>query len=103
MDRLPVVKALLSGGADILLARRNNGQLPIHAGSGEESEVAKYLLQQLYAMARRLPLHDLVEDLTWIGDPDSIGAPPLRFALEANLLGTDDVVEIIEYLVDQNL
>jgi ankyrin repeat protein len=28
--------------------------------------------------------------------------PPLRAALHRNVLGTDDVVEIIEYLIDQN-
>jgi hypothetical protein len=43
-----------------------------------------------------------LKDLTWIGNPDSIDDPPLRFALDENVLGTDDVVEIVEYLVDQN-
>jgi ankyrin repeat protein len=66
------------------------------------SEVAKYLLQQLYATTRRLPLHEIVEDLTWIGSPYSIDAPHLRAALRRNVLGTDDVVEIIEYLVDRD-
>jgi ankyrin repeat protein len=37
-------------------------------------------------------------DLTWIGNPN-ITSPPLRLALHRNVLGTDDVVEIIEYLV----
>jgi hypothetical protein len=65
--------------------------------------VSKYLLQELYATTRRLPLHELVEDLTWIGDPHSIDAPPLHQALHRwNMLGTDDVVEIVEYLVGQN-
>jgi ankyrin repeat protein len=101
---LPVVKALLRGGANIL-ARNNDGQLPIHrAVSGEESEVAKYLFQELYATTRRLPLHELLKDLTWIGNPNIITAddPPLYLALFWNVLGTDDVVEILEYLVDQN-
>jgi ankyrin repeat protein len=98
----PVVKALLSGGANILSAN-NQGLLPIHlAVFQEEAEVAKYLLQHFYATTRRLPLHELLEDIKWIGYPNSVGAPPLRFALHRNVLGTDDVVEIIEYLVDQN-
>jgi hypothetical protein len=45
-----------------------------------------------------------LEDLTWIGNPDSTSSdvPPLRAALGSNVLGTDDVVEIFEYLVDRN-
>jgi ankyrin repeat protein len=42
-----------------------------------------------------------LEDLTWIGNPN-ITNPPLRAALDRDVLGTDDVVEILEYLVDQN-
>jgi ankyrin repeat protein len=100
--RLPVVKALLSGGANILAAI-NNGRLPVHeAVRKRKSAVAKYLLQQLYATTRRLPLHELVEDLTWIGDRKSRDAPSLRAALDDNVLGTDDVVEILEYLVDRD-
>jgi ankyrin repeat protein len=99
---LAVVKALLSGGANILAAN-NDGRLPVHeAFSRRNSAVIKCLLQQLYATTRRLPLHDLVEDLTWIGNADSRDAPPLRTALHQNVLGTDDVVEILEFLVDQN-
>jgi ankyrin repeat protein len=100
---LAVVKAMLSSGANILAAN-NEGHLPIHdAVSQGRSTVAKYLLQQLYATTRRLPLHELVEDLTWVGDPDNIaGVPPLRNALHLNVLGTDDVVEILEFLVDRN-
>jgi ankyrin repeat protein len=41
-------------------------------------------------------------DLTWIGNPDSFGAPPLLEALHQDVLGMDDVVEIIEYLVDRD-
>jgi ankyrin repeat protein len=97
---LPVVKALLSGGADIL-ACDIYGQLPIHvAVSRRRSAVAKYLLQQLYATTRRLPLHELLEDLTWIDNPANV--PPLRAALDEHVLDTDDVVEILEYLVGQN-
>jgi ankyrin repeat protein len=99
---VPVVKALRSGGADILAAN-NAGRLPIHDAVGQgHSAVAKYLLQEFYARTRRLPLHKLLEDLTWIGDPDSRDYPPLRTALHGNVLGTDDVVDILEYLVGQN-
>jgi ankyrin repeat protein len=102
-DHLPVIKALLRWGANILAAN-NNGRLPLHlAVSWQNSAVAKYLLQMSYATTRRLPLHELVEDLTWIGDPiidDS--APPLRTALHKDVLGMDDIVEILEYLVSQN-
>jgi hypothetical protein len=60
--------------------------------------VSKYLLQQFYATTpRRLPLHELVEYLTWIGNTYSnSSAPPLRAALHQNVLGTD------EYLVGPN-
>jgi ankyrin repeat protein len=56
----------------------------------------------MYATTRHLPLHELLEDLTWIRNPNSSDAPPLRAALDRNMLGTDDIVGIIEYLVDQN-
>jgi ankyrin repeat protein len=102
---LPVVKALLSGGANIL-AINNEGQLPVHkAVRFRKPAVAKYLLQHFYATTRRLSLHELVEDLTWIGDPYStgiVGTPPLRAALHLDMLDTDDVVEILEYLVDRD-
>jgi ankyrin repeat protein len=102
-NRLPVVKALVSAGADILVAN-NEGLLPVHRAVGQgHSEVSKYLLQMLYATSRRLPLHELVEDLTWIGYPNMYdGAPPLFAALHQNVLGTDDVVEILEHLVDRD-
>jgi ankyrin repeat protein len=101
---LPVVKALVSGGADIL-AVNNNGTLPIDRAVSEgHSAVAKYLLQELYAKTRHLPLHKLLEDLTWIGNPSSrdLDYPPLRSALIHDVLGTDDVVEILEFLVGHN-
>jgi ankyrin repeat protein len=99
---LPVVKALVSSGADIL-AVDNYGRLPIdEAMRYRKSEVSKYLLQHFYATTRRLPLHELVEDFTWIGNPRNKDAPPLRKALHQNVLRTDDVMEILEYLVDQN-
>jgi ankyrin repeat protein len=96
---LVIVKALLSGGANILAAD-NQGRLPSdRAVRYGRSAVAKYLLQELYATTRRLPLHELVEDITWIGNS---GVPRLHDALRRNVLGTDDVVEIIEYLVGRN-
>jgi ankyrin repeat protein len=67
-----------------------------------KSEVAKCLLQELYATSRRLPLRQLLEDLTWIGDSDSSDAPPLRAALHKNVLGADDVLDILGHLVGQN-
>jgi ankyrin repeat protein len=101
-DHLPDVKALLSGGANIPAAD-NEAELPVHVALHRgNSEVSKYLLQHFYATIRRLPLDGLVEDLTWIGNPNSSGAPPLRAVLHRNVLGTDDVVEILESLVDQN-
>jgi hypothetical protein len=65
--------------------------------------VATFLLKQLYLTTRRLPLHELLlEDLTWIGDPKSSGSPPLRAVLHQDALGTDDIVEILEYLLGIN-
>jgi ankyrin repeat protein len=100
---LPVVKALLSGGANILAAN-NHGRLPVRFAVRRfgSSEVAKCLLQQMYATTRRLPLHQLLKDVTWIGNPNSSVVPSLRAALDQNVLGTDDVVEILEYLVDRD-
>jgi ankyrin repeat protein len=101
-NHLVIVKALVSGGANILAAD-NAGHLPIHeAVFNGNSAIAKYLLQELYTTTRRLPLHELLEDLTWIGDPDSGDIPPLCSSLNRNVLGTNDVVEILEYLVRQN-
>jgi ankyrin repeat protein len=98
-----VVQALLSGGANILAAD-NDGILPVHFAVRRfgSSAVAKCLLQQMYATTRRLPLHELVEDLTWIDNPDSSDVPPLRTALDQDVFGTDDVVEILDYLVGRN-
>jgi ankyrin repeat protein len=101
-DQLPVVKALLSGGADILAAT-DEGELPIHLAVGNgHSKVSKCLLQHIYAKTRRLPLHGIVEDLTFEGNPNCRDYPPLRAALDRDVLGTDDVVEILEYLVDRD-
>jgi hypothetical protein len=61
------------------------------------------LLQQFYAtIRRRLPLHKLLEDLTWIVNPEISDVPPLRLALHQNMLRTDDVVQILEYHVVRN-
>jgi ankyrin repeat protein len=100
---LPVVKAMLNGGANIL-AVSNYGDLPIdRAMRNRNPEVAKYLLQHFYATTRRPPLHELLKDLTWIGDLDISGSvPPLRAALHRKVLDTDDVSEILEYLVDRD-
>jgi ankyrin repeat protein len=96
-----IVQSLLSGGANIL-AVNDDGLLPIHLAVGQgNSAVSKHLLQHFYATLRRLPLHALLEDLAWVGNPN-ITSPPLQFALDRNVLGTDDVVEILEYLVGQN-
>jgi ankyrin repeat protein len=104
---LALVKALISDGADIR-AVNQDGKLPMNqAVTYGKSVVVKYLLQHFYATTRRLPLHELLKDLTftWIGNPKSLfhdTGPPLREALDENLLGTDDIVEILEYLVDRN-
>jgi hypothetical protein len=100
---LPIVKALLGGGANIL-AVNNFGVLPIHVRLVRrgESEVAKFLLREFYATICRLPLHELLKDLTWIGDPNSRGAPPLCAALHRSVLVMDDVVEIVQFLISQN-
>jgi ankyrin repeat protein len=115
---LAVVNELLvSGRGANILAADNQEQLPIHyAVNNRRSEVVKCLLQHFYAKTLRFPLHDLVEDLTWIGfltnlnhtidvfgNPNhNIDTPPLRTALHYKVLGTHDVVEILEYLVGQN-
>jgi ankyrin repeat protein len=101
-DHLAIVKALVSAGADILVAN-DQGLLPIHqAVYRRKSEVSKYLLQHYYATTCRLPLHELLKDIFWIGNHNSISAPPLRYAILKNVLGTDDVVEILEYLIGRD-
>jgi ankyrin repeat protein len=100
--QLAIVKALRAVGADILVVN-DYGELPIHVAlRRRHSEVSKYLLREFYATIHHFPLHELLKDLTWIGHPSSISAPPLRFALHRNVLGTDDAVEILEYLFDRD-
>jgi ankyrin repeat protein len=99
IGHVATVQALLSGGATIRTAN-NNGYLPIRiAVNRRKSAVAKCLLQHFYATTRCLPLHELLKDFTWIGNSDT---PPLRVALHRNVLGMDDVVAILEFLVDRN-
>jgi ankyrin repeat protein len=101
---LAIVKVLVIGGANILTAN-NDGHLPIdHAVSRGNSAVAKYLLQHSYATTSRFPLYKLLEDVAWINGPNSPtgDVPPLFLALHLNVLGTDDVVEIVEFLVDRD-
>jgi hypothetical protein len=100
--RLLAVKALLDVGADCR-AINNRGEHPIYvAVIKRSSEVSKYLLREFYATFRRLPLHELLEDLTWIGDPNSNDASSLCAALHRNALATDGVVEILEFLVERD-
>jgi ankyrin repeat protein len=64
---LLVVKALMSGGADIL-AINDQGELPIYQAVREgHSEVANYLPQHFYVTTCHLPLLGVLRDLTWIG------------------------------------
>jgi ankyrin repeat protein len=101
---MPVVKALLAVGANILAAN-NDGCLPIHRAVIErKSVVAKCLLQQMYVQIHRLPLHSLLHDLTWIGNPNNytrVVVPPLRFAFHWGVLSMDVAVEILEFLIDR--
>jgi hypothetical protein len=43
-----------------------------------------------------------VEDLTWIGNPNGSDGPPLRTALDENVLETDDIVDIVDFQIDRN-
>jgi ankyrin repeat protein len=100
--RVAIVRVLVAAGADSRVAN-NDGRLPIHVAMSQgNSAVAKCLLQHFYATTRHLPLHDLLKDLTWIGDPNSSDAPPLCATLHKHTLRMDDVVEMVEYLVDPN-
>jgi hypothetical protein len=63
------------------------------------SAVRKSLLEAFDMTRCPLILHELLKYLTWIGSTYSSDAPPLRDAFHHNVLGTDDVVEILEYLL----
>jgi ankyrin repeat protein len=104
LGHLAIVKKLLSGGANILATNNYGTNSILYAARRGKTEVAKYLLQQFYyAASCRLPLHGLLKDLTsWIGNRNSSDVPPLRAALHQDVLGTNDVVEIVENLVGQN-
>jgi ankyrin repeat protein len=102
---LVVAKVLVIGGANILAATNAGRLLPVeYAVSQGHSAVAKYLLREFYKTICRLPLHEFLDDLTSIRNPHSYACdmPPLRDALDDNVLGTGDVVEILEYLVERN-
>jgi hypothetical protein len=47
----------------------------------ETQKLPKYLLQEFCETTRRIPLHERLEDLTWIGHPSTSDAPPLRYVL----------------------
>jgi hypothetical protein len=80
------------------VAARTFSQPTIEEGEGH-LDVSKYLLQHFYATSiRRLPLHDLLKDLTWTDNPNSSAIPPLRAAVHRDALDTDDVEEILETL-----
>jgi ankyrin repeat protein len=99
---------LVSAGADIR-AVSNNGLLPMEdapiAGAfitlinGKASDVIKYLMKEFYSSIfqheGRLPLHALLED-------ESRGGTSRRKTLELNVLDTDDVLEIMAFLVSQD-
>jgi ankyrin repeat protein len=73
---LDIVQALRGGDANILAANKLR-QPSIHMAVRKgKSAVSKYLLQQLYATSHPLPLHELLEDLTWIRNPNiTVGVP----------------------------
>jgi hypothetical protein len=98
---LGIVDLLLRSGGDIF---KGNNKLyhPIDmAALYGESEVAKPLLQHYYAALGPFALSVLFDDLTeridW-ADPK-----PLRLFLVAKELTMDDVVEIIAYVLRQNV
>jgi ankyrin repeat protein len=93
---LEISKMLVSAGADIS-AVNNSGNRPMdEALRGEESDVFKYLMKGFYAPIfeheGRLPLHALLEDES-LRESD---------ALNLNLIDTDDLLEIIAFLVGKN-
>jgi hypothetical protein len=103
-DHPDIVKALLSGGANIL-AVNNAGRPPIHKTMRGEEQTEKWL-SIYFSSCTQQPVVSLstklVEDLTWIGDPYNRDVPPLRFALHEDVLGTDDVVATLLRARDQD-
>jgi ankyrin repeat protein len=100
--RMEVLTALLKRGADIHVAT-NRGELPIDfALRLMESAPVKCLLQHHYSSLcdgeGRIPLHAILRDATFDGNP----VPPLRTALDEEVLDTNDLLEIIKFLVNQN-
>jgi ankyrin repeat protein len=96
------LKALLEKGADIHPAN-SKGFLPIDfALTVENAAMVKCLLQHHYSNLcdgeGRLPLHAFLTDATNGGNL----VPPLRAVIRQNVLGTNDLLEIIEFLVNQN-
>jgi hypothetical protein len=88
---LPVVKSLLAVGVDCRVINNQGGHHIHFAVHDRHSAVSKCLLQHFYAsIIRRLPLHNI------------ISSPPIRLALDRNVLGTDAAVEILEYLIGRN-
>jgi ankyrin repeat protein len=101
-ELVKVLKALLEKGADIHAAD-NRGQLPIDLTLRVENAAAvKCLLQHHYSNLcdeeSRLLLHAFLRDATSDDNP----APPLRVALDEEVLDTNDLLEIIVFLVNQN-
>jgi hypothetical protein len=99
---LEIAQELVSAGADIR-AVDNDGRLLMHEALREiESDVVKYLLHECYASISdhedRLPIHAILQDAS-----DTVDGTPLflRDALEQHFLGTDDVLEIIAFLLSQ--
>jgi ankyrin repeat protein len=95
-----IVQLLLSAGADIR-AVNDDGYLPIHeAVLGREWNVVMVLMKKLYASIfeheGRLPLHALLEDAYLDGTS-------LRDAFEQDVPDTEGVLDVMTFLVGQNL
>jgi hypothetical protein len=101
-ERVTVLKALLEKGADIHAANDERELSIDFALRLMESSPVKCLLQHHYSSLcdgeGRLPLHAILRDATLDGNT----TPPLRTALHQNVLVTNDLLEIIVFLVNQN-
>jgi ankyrin repeat protein len=95
-------KALVEGGVDILATdHRGRKAIRLAIVTGQRA-VAKFLLEQFYGsllgqQQGPFPIHELFEH----AHGNLTNAPPLREALNRNVLDTADVVKIIESLVVQ--